>query len=485
MKKQNILFLCLVLSTILSAQVSKTVNCTAGALSSLLSGTEKSTVTDLTLTGTIDARDFKIMRDSMPTLANIDMGTATIDAYQNNLANQIPIGAFYDTLSHHSNYKVQSITLPNYITRICKYAFANCVCLNKNMNLPNSITSIDDYAFYYCSALPNNLTLPNGLSSIGNHAFEGCLNIFGNPSLPNSLNIIGDQAFANCIGITGTITIPISTNIIGKNAFRGCSKISGLFVDSNNNNYSSENGILYDKNKTILLQCPAGKSGNVSIPNTVLEIGECAFEFCKNLTGKLKLPSSLIKIDKNAFYYCQGFTGSINIPNSVIYIGDWAFDSCIKFDSISISNSICDLGICAFQGCNSVKYIKTFNPNPIKLNNSSVFNNINHSTCRLYVPKGSKAAYQSADVWKDFTNIVEYDLPTGINDITASGTSLYVTDGQLHIKNAPIGEQVRVTSILGMLVYNGVSTTDELTVSLPQHGVYVVTVGSKSQSVVY
>jgi Ig-like domain CHU_C associated/Domain of unknown function (DUF6383) len=80
--------------------------------------------------------------------------------------------------------------------------------------------------------------------------------------------------------------------------------------------------------------------------------------------------------------------------------------------------------------------------------------------------------------------------PTGVDDQTIKNdnknlTELYVSNQLLHIKNAPIGEQVRVISALGIVIYSGVITTDELTVSLPQHGVYIVTVSGKSQSVVY
>jgi BspA type Leucine rich repeat region (6 copies)/Domain of unknown function (DUF6383) len=409
MKKQSILFLCLALSTILSAQVSKTVNCTSGALSTLLSDDEKSTVTDLTITGTIDAQDFIFMRYNMPKLANIDMGAATIAAYQNNLANQIPAGAF------NSCYRLTSVTIPNYVTSIGDYAYRSCSGLT-GITIPNSVTSIGDYAFSYCYGLTSSLTIPNSVKSIGDYAFEHCF----------KFDFTGS--------ITDNITIGNSVTTIGNHAFDDCS-IKSIIVDSNNPNYSSDDGMMYNKDKSILIKCPEGKSGSLTIPNSVTSIGNGAFAGCYGL---------------------------ITIPSSVTSIGDSAFYECGNMTSFKVEAQT-----------------------PVDLTKSTdVFYSTDKLTCTLYVPKGSKSAYQSADQWKDFYFIVEYD-PNGITDITANGTSLYITDGQLHIKNAPVGEQVRVTSILGMLVYNGVSTTDELTVSLPQHGVYVVTVGSKSQSVTY
>jgi CRISPR/Cas system-associated endonuclease Cas1 len=81
-------------------------------------------------------------------------------------------------------------------------------------------------------------------------------------------------------------------------------------------------------------------------------------------------------------------------------------------------------------------------------------------------------------------------VPTGVDEQTIKNgnkylTELYVSNQLLHIKNAQVGEQIRVTSTLGIVIYSGIITTDVLSVALPQHGVYVVTIGSKSQSVVY
>jgi hypothetical protein len=403
MKKQTILFLCLTLSTILSAQVSKTVNCTAGALSSLLSASEKSTVTDLTLTGTIDARDFMTMRDNMPALAKIDMGTVTIVAYSSNMANQIPAGAFCDTTKNYQNTTLISIVMPTGTTSIGSSAFDGCKGLTGSLTIPNSVTSIGRYAFRFCSGFAGSLTISN------------------------SVTTIGDEAFYACTGFTGSLTIPNSVTSIGENAFENCS----------------------------------GFSGSLTIGNSVTSIGS------------------------GAFLLCTGLTGSLTIPSSVTSLGGDAFDCCYSLDKLSIPNSVTSIGTATFYNCYGLTSIKLESQIPVNLTLSfSVFDGINKSSCKLYVPKGSKAAYQSADQWKDFLNIVEYD-PTGINDITTSGVSLYVADGQLHIKNAPAGEQVSITAMSGMVVYTGVITTDELSVLLPQHGVYIVTIGSKSQKVAY
>jgi hypothetical protein len=664
MKKQSILFLCLTLSTMLSAQVSKTVNCTAGALSTLLSDAEKSTVTDLTLTGTIDARDFMTMRDNMPKLANIDMGTATIAAYQNNLANQIPAGAFCDTVKSRSAinltsikmptsitcigrnafnfcYKLGNLNIPNSVTiiengafkscfgisgnlilpksltKIGTASFSFCTGLSGNLLIPNSVTCLGDSAFFYCTGFNSNLIISDSLKTIGNYVFDSCSGLTGSLTIPNMVTSIGNYAFGYCSKFTGNLTIPsmvtsigdfafyqckFSNNLnlssfishIGEGAFAGSVQLSSITVDSNSPNFISLDGVLYNKDKTVLIQCPAGKSGGIVIPNSVTCIGNSAFYLCLNvsttlpnsllsiedrafwgcgingiltipssvkkigntalancsnitnfsvdnnsqhftsvdgilfnkdktiliqwplkkygsivipnsvtnigddaflgcseLIGDLILPNSVKTIGNGAFLGCKGFTGNLKIPNSVTDIKDFAFFDCSGFSgNLTISSSVSKIGYSAFSGCTGFTSIIALAVNPTELlnfGNSSSFNvfyNINKSSCILYVPKGSKTAYQSANQWKDFKNIVEYD-PNGINDITADGISLYVTDGQLHIKNAPLGETVSITAISGMPIYTGVITTDVVSVSLPMSGVYIVTIGKKSQKVVY
>ena len=116
----------------------------------------------------------------------------------------------------------------------------------ENDGIPYMVVSIGERAFYNCS----------GLTSV---------------SIPNSVRIIGDEAFVNCSGLT-SITIPNSITSIGNydyvsNVFKGCSKLAEINVENDNTNYSSEEGVLFNKDKTTLICCPAGKTGTYTIPN--------------------------------------------------------------------------------------------------------------------------------------------------------------------------------------------------------------------------
>ena len=134
---------------------------------------------------------------------------------------------------------------------------------------------------------------------------------------------IGSYTFRYCTGLT-SITLPNSLTYIGSGAFSGCTGLTSINVDINNSAYSSEYGVLFNKNKTEIITFPAGKNGTYTIPDSVTSIGERAFEFCSGLTS-ITIPDSVTSIGYYAFHQCTGLT-SIIIPDSVTYIGNYALD---------------------------------------------------------------------------------------------------------------------------------------------------------------
>src|SRR5665647_87381 len=177
----------------------------AGTLSSLLTSNQRDTITSLVLSGTIDARDFKCLRDSMPRLAELDLSAVTIAAYtgtEESLGGTIIIVYPANTLPELAFFCCSGLTtikLPNSITSIGDYAFGGCSGLT-SITLPNSVTSIGTYAFAECSGLTT-ITLSNSLTSIGNVAFGGCRGLT-KFTLPGSVTSIGEAAFENCSELT-------------------------------------------------------------------------------------------------------------------------------------------------------------------------------------------------------------------------------------------------------------------------------------------
>jgi hypothetical protein len=125
-------------------------------------------------------------------------------------------------------------------------------------------------------------------------------------TIPNSVITIGASAFMDCDSLT-SITIPSGVTTIGEDAFSRCTSLAAINVDPANANYSSENGVLYNKAKTTLLQYPGGKTGAFTILAGVTTIGAKAFYYCTRLTG-VTIPVGVTSIGDYAFYSCDNLT---------------------------------------------------------------------------------------------------------------------------------------------------------------------------------
>ena len=306
-----------------------------------------------------------------------------------------------------------SVTIPNSVTSIGNYAFSSCSGLT-SITIPNSVTSIGDDAFEYCSGLTS-VTIPNSVTSIGYGAFDDCTGLTS-VTIPNSVTSIGESAFFKCSGLT-SVTIPNSVTSIGYGAFYECSSLTSINVASDNSNYCSLDGVLFNKDKTTLIQYPGGKQGAYTIPNSVTNIGDLAFSGCSGLAS-VTIGNSVTSIGSVAFSGCSGLT-SVTIPNSVTSIGKQAFYECSSLTSVTIPNSVTRIGYDAFRSCSGLTSVTNFANTPQEIGRY-VFDNVDKATCVLYVPAGSISAYQSADQWKDFSNI----LPIGAQPVDVATTTV-------------------------------------------------------------
>lgn len=290
-----------------------------------------------------------------------------------------------------------TVLIPDTVTTIESGAFSWNDNLTE-MTIPDSVTTIGEWAFYYCRNLAT-VTFGNGVSHIGLRAFAGC--DITSVIIPNSVTVIDELAFAWCyelrtvvigknVTIIGekafsgdeklkSVTIPAAVTTIGPGAFGGCVKMTAIEVADDNTAYCDVDGVLFDKEKTILMRYPAAKAQTTyAVPESVVTIEDNAFGNCKALTD-IRIPDGVTSIGDWAFYYCSGLT-SLTIPGSVSAIGEEAFKYC-GLTSVSIGDGFTTIGDAAFFYCDELFSIRL--PDSLRSVGAGAFANCN-SLRRVY-----------------------------------------------------------------------------------------------------
>lgn len=329
----------------------------------------------------------------------------------------------------------------------------------RSVSISNGIQNIADYAFYKCSNLAN-INIPNNATRIGKSAFDGCSSLTS-VTIPSSVKSIKNSAFYGCSGLT-SIEIPSSVTSIEGVPFGRCSSLVNLEVNKNNVNYSSENNMLYNKEKTSLICCPGGKSGTVTILDNVTSIGSFAFNGCSKLTS-IEIPFSVTSIGSFAFDGCSRLT-SMEIPSSVTNIGNNAFIRCSGLTSISIPSSVTSIGYGAFNyGSQELtiygtadSYVKTY----------AAKNNIKFSTGEMPQPGDNIAdadgfVINNGVLTKYIGTAVEVMIPDSVISIGdgtfshCSGlTSITIPDSVVSVGDSTFKDCINLKYVF----YNGTST---------------------------
>lgn len=250
-------------------------------------------------------------------------------------------GAFENTI------KLSNIVIPESVTEFGARAFKNSAVASTPIG-PN-VTKIGDEAFYGCTNLTE-VTIPTGVKNIGARAFYGCSNI-ESLGLTSGLKNIGDFAFAYCTNLTSVI-LPDTVTGITANPFMGCTALESMEVLSPDFYYDAENGVLFDRDITmILFYAPFNTQDDYEIPAMVEVMGGA---FANSQLKNLVLSETTKKIPADAFRDSI-YLENVVIPASVRSIAENAFNGCKKLDNVIIPASVESIGDYAFAGCSSME----------------------------------------------------------------------------------------------------------------------------------
>jgi hypothetical protein len=179
-------------------------------------------------------------------------------------------------------------------------------------------------------------------------------NATGNYTVPSTVTTIVSGAFEFSLGLSG-VTIGTNVTSIGYVAFYDSASLAGITVNPTNAFYSSTNGVLFDKNKTQLIQYPIAIGGNYVIPGTVTDLAVGAFGDALSLTSVV-IPNSVTNIGFETFYNCPDLAG-VSIGNHVANIEASAFFACISLDNLVIPASVTNIASFAFGDCQSLSSV--------------------------------------------------------------------------------------------------------------------------------
>ena len=278
------------------------------------------------------------------------------------------------------------------VTEIGDSAFKGCTELT-SITIPDGVTGIGNKAFSDCTSLET-VTIPASVTYVRDSAFYGCTSL-KSVTIPESVTYIGGYAFAECYSLKYA-DIPANVSGIGLSPFCNCRSLENINTDEANKWYTTVDGVLYDKDKTELINYPAGKKdSSYVIPEGIRTIREKAFYGCLNLC-ELTIPDSVTEIESGAFecsslisdeygtikyvdgwvvgsghtanvvlkdgtrgiafeaFSCDEIIEKVTMPDTVKYINGCAFENCTNLSEVLLSSSLENIERGAFLNCSNL-----------------------------------------------------------------------------------------------------------------------------------
>ncbi|MFO7867901.1 MAG: leucine-rich repeat protein [Bacteroidales bacterium] len=420
-----ILFCCtFFISICITAQTTVTINSSAGELGTHLSNDNIMQADELVISGSMDARDFYSLNQvSLPNLYTLNLKNVTIEKFEGRLTPTSPerLNKAHTITESAIGSDVDSLVLPASLLYIDAFGFNRARNI-RHLVVPENVVSIGTRAFNNNPTLTS-IVLPASLKKIDKYCFNYCLKL-QTVEIKGNLDTIHSNAFYYCNALE-SIHIE-GVRVIERAAFNYCTSLKTIYLpdgleymESNAFNYCTS--LKYIRIPGTLKEIPAFAFNNclaletLIIEEGVTKIFASAFSNCR-LLNKLQLASTIEYIGFSAFVDI-GNVGTLSLPDSLHTINASAFLLYDEHDSYISSliipkkvDSISPLAFSNQRGLENI-YAYPFIPIPITTNDA-VFENLDKTNCTLFVPYGSKAMYDTAEVWKDFAVINEFDIIT-------------------------------------------------------------------------
>lgn len=403
--------------------------------------------------------------------------------YENDIVGYCSVDGIYaEAFEDCTN--LQSVELPNTIEKIGGYAFLNCSSL-KSIVIPNSVRLLgadlgsEGHAFERCTSLES-VTLSNSMTCLYFRTFGGCTKL-RDITIPNQIQEIRDQVFYGCSALEA-ITLPMGVKTIGSKAFADCTRLVDVtnlaltpqtISDDTFTTYGTlhvlkglkgiyeaadgwknftivddarpNNTIIYttsDDERVAINQYETAYSwgntrrdnhrydngvGVITFYDDLTTVGSNVFKQSLTLTS-VSLPNTVTSIGSYAFQNCS-YLLDVELPGDLRTIGHYAFQNCGGLNTICLPSCVESIGEQAFGGCSRLEDVTCLSPTPPTI---TAFTFTKYGT--LHVLPGSKAAYEAADHWKNFTIVDDVVDPTkrtitfGANDYAT-----YCTDANLDL----------------------------------------------------